>query len=55
MLSGAITSVQDMAMNTAKEFQEPFGVGGTESVWFDSSVPLLGPPHLPHSSANTLF
>lgn len=36
MLSGAIETVNGMAMDTKKSFEEPFEVGGTDSVWFDS-------------------
>ena len=36
MLSGAIEAVEGMAMDTKESFEEPFEVGGTDSVWFDS-------------------
>lgn len=41
MLSGAIETVNGMAMDTKKSFEEPFEVGGTDSVWFDSQSILL--------------
>ncbi|KAF8451719.1 hypothetical protein BDZ91DRAFT_773554 [Kalaharituber pfeilii] len=35
MLGGAIQTVEGMAMDTRKEFEAGFEVGGTDSVWFD--------------------
>lgn len=35
MLSGAIEVVEGMARDTKRSFEEPFEVGGTDSVWFD--------------------